>query len=101
MWPTKRKEGDLAGALSDYFAAVAINQRLGNEDWLGKNYDNIGTIYLRLGDHPKALDHMLKARAPRTDRRRARHRHLVQQPGLILPATVRPERGLALHPGSL
>jgi tetratricopeptide (TPR) repeat protein len=61
----KTKEGDLAGALTDYIAAAAINQRTGNKDWLGNNYDNIGTVYLRLSDHPKALDYMLKALALR------------------------------------
>jgi Pyruvate/2-oxoacid:ferredoxin oxidoreductase gamma subunit len=44
---------------------VDINRRSGNEDWLGKNYDNIGTIYLQLGDHPEALKYMLQALALR------------------------------------
>ncbi len=51
---------DYPSALENYQKALEINERIGNLQGVGNNYNNIGLVYYSIFDYPKALEYYLK-----------------------------------------
>jgi len=53
-------QADYPAALENYQKALEINDRLGNWQGIGNNYNNIGLVYYAVLDYPRALEYLQK-----------------------------------------
>ena len=60
MGGNKLSQADYPGALESYQKALEINERIGNLQGTGNNYNNIGLVYYSIYDYPRALEYYQK-----------------------------------------